>query len=84
VVHPTCELMLICYGWEASLPDVGLNKSVRVALALRPFPKRTIPSSGEVRPSTAHKPQLTRSLPGLLVTVSAIMLKMGGGLRFNT
>lgn len=76
--------MLICYGWEASLPDVGQNKFVRVASALRPFPKRTIPSGGEVRSSTAHKPQLTRSLPGLLVTVSAIMLKKGGGLKFNT
>ena len=30
-VHPTCELMLISCGWEASLPDVGFSKFVRVA-----------------------------------------------------
>ena len=28
-----CELMLISCGWEVSLPDVGLSKSVRVASA---------------------------------------------------
>ena len=32
-VHLTCELMLISCGWEASLPDVGLSKSVWVASA---------------------------------------------------
>ena len=32
-VHPTYELMLISCGWEASLPDVGLSKSMRVAFA---------------------------------------------------
>ena len=43
--------MLIRQGWEASLSDVGLSKFVRVALALHPFPKQTIPDWGKTRPS---------------------------------
>ena len=31
--------MLIRQGWETSLPDVGLNKFVRVVSAPRPIPK---------------------------------------------
>ena len=43
--------MLIRQGCEASLPDVRLNKSVRVASVLSPFTKWTIPDWGKVRPS---------------------------------
>ena len=32
-VYPTCELILISYGWEASLLDVGLRKFMLVASA---------------------------------------------------
>ena len=36
---------------EESLLDMGLNKSMRVASALGPFPKRTIPDWRKIRPS---------------------------------
>ena len=39
LVHPFLDTMLIRQGWEASFPDVGLNKFVRVESALCPLPK---------------------------------------------
>ena len=39
MVHISLSQVLIRLGWEASLPDVGLNKFVRVASAPRPIPK---------------------------------------------
>ena len=43
LVHPSLGSMLIRQRWKASLLDVGLSKSMRVASTLRPFPKWTIP-----------------------------------------
>ena len=56
LVHPFLDTMLIRQGWEASFPDVGLNKFVRVESALCPFPKRTIPDWGQIRPSYKKAP----------------------------
>ena len=39
MVHSSLGQVHIRQGWEVSLPDVGLNKFVRVALAPRPIPK---------------------------------------------
>ena len=39
MIHHSLGQVLIRQGWEASLPDVGLNKFVRVASAPRPIPK---------------------------------------------
>ena len=39
MVHPSLGQVLIRQGWEASLPDVELNKFVKVASAPRPIPK---------------------------------------------
>ena len=39
MVHPSLGQVLIRQGWEASLPDMGLNKFVRVASPPRPIPK---------------------------------------------
>ena len=49
--------MLIRQRCEAFFPDVGSNKSMRVALALGPFPKWTIPDWGKIyssHKSTTH------------------------------
>ena len=49
-VHPTCELMLISCGWEASLPDVGFEQICAGGIGLLdPFPKQTIPDWEKIR-----------------------------------
>ena len=39
MVHHSLSQVLIRQEWEASLPNVGLNKFVRVASIPRPIPK---------------------------------------------
>ena len=39
MVHPSLGQVLIRQGWEASLPDMELNKFMRVASAHRPILK---------------------------------------------
>ena len=39
MVYPSLDQVLIRQRWEASLPDVGWNKFVRMASASRPIPK---------------------------------------------
>ena len=51
VVHSSLGQRLIRHEWEVSLPDVGLNKSLRTK-AQRHFPKRTIPDWGPRRKSS--------------------------------
>ena len=39
MLHPSLGQVLIRQGWKASLPDVGLNKSIRMTSAPQPIPK---------------------------------------------
>ena len=52
VVHSSLGQKLIKHEWEASLPDMGSNKSLRIGLTL--FPKRTILDWGP-RQKSSHK-----------------------------